>query len=177
MNQHGIHGEHYDCNCFTLITNTWSILCVIFAHVLCSLPVAHMCSFCPVEPIISDHVISMSATSKLKNVSCFQFKKSLILQSGGSYLKFSSQKKLWNNSTVLWKLKVWHTVLSVRWTAEPEKRCKQEKYSKVGLVFMEQFQKEKDFIHQYCLWEESYLMFKNVSESLKVTCYVVWQWK
>jgi len=48
-----------------------------------------------------------------------------------------------NNSTVLWKFKVWHTALSVRWTAEPDKSCKQAKYSKVELVFMEQFQKEE----------------------------------
>jgi len=74
---------------------------------------------------------------------------------GGSYLKFSSQKKLWN-STVFWKIKVQHTILCVRWIAKPGKRCIKAKYGKVELVFIQQFQKEQ-VVHQYCLWEESYV--------------------
>lgn len=64
-NQHGFNVVCFGSNSFTLIAIIGSILCAELIHILCSLQIAYVYNFCPIERLIIEHVCSVATTSKL----------------------------------------------------------------------------------------------------------------
>jgi hypothetical protein len=62
--KHGFNGELYDCNCFTLISVMLSFLCAKFIYIFVFTSSCLCVQCCPVEPLTTEHVISMATKSK-----------------------------------------------------------------------------------------------------------------
>jgi len=59
---HRFNGRLSECHYFILITVIWSILCAKFIYFLFPLQISYAFTvFCPVEPLITEHVIRIAA--------------------------------------------------------------------------------------------------------------------
>ena len=54
----------WHCNCFTWIPIILSVLCAVRLYILLSFCIVYVCSFCHVNYLIIDHMISMLAVSE-----------------------------------------------------------------------------------------------------------------